>query len=461
MRSINLKITLAFVFVSLLGAALAAVFVYQRTQSAFGRFLFEQDKSAIVAALAEYYQANGSWTNVESVFRPGYISNGAPPQNPHFDNTHRPEDPGHSPFILIDANGAVVYGAPDPRRALTQAEIDAGTPIEVNGQVAGRLLESGIFSGWERNTPQGAFLVTVNRAIFFSALGTLLLALALGGLLARSLTRPLRDLSAATHRVAQGELGYQVEVRSRDEIGQLGTAFNQMSADLEKANRLRKQMTADIAHDLRTPLSILLGYTEALSDGKLDGSIEMYTTMHQMAQHLSHLVDDLRTISLADAGELPIQRQEVAPVSLLERVAAAYASRAQEKKVSLLVNAPADLPMLNVDLERMVQVLGNLINNALRYTREGGRVELLAAVDDSALRIVVSDNGAGIAAEDLPYIFNRFYRGDKSRQNNGDAGLGLTITKSLVEAQGGAITVESEPGQGAKFTITFPQKTNS
>ena len=309
---------------------------------------------------------------------------------------------------------------------------------------------------WERSSPQGIFLSTVNQAILIGAIGAMLVSLVLGGLLARSLTSPLHALAEATRRVAQGALGIQVPVRSNDEIGQLTGSFNRMSADLEQSNRLRKQMTADIAHDLRNPLSILLGYTEALSDGKLSGTTEIFDTMHDSAGQLSRLVDDLRTLSLADAGELPIQPQATPPAAMLERARQSYSAKAEAQGVALQVSAAEDLPTVKVDPERMAQVLGNLVSNALRYTPPGGLIELSASQEGKQVLLRVRDNGAGIAPQDLPNVFNRFYRGDTSRQNNGDAGLGLTIAKSLVTAMGGEIGVESQLGEGATFTMRFP-----
>ena len=458
MRSLNLKITLAFVFVSLVGVILAGFAIQKVTRTAFDRFLLDQDKKAIVSALTRHYKNEGDWHNLENAFRQ-YL--GWRIRNPGAARINDgPQGLGELlqiPYILVDADGYVFYGrVPRPVNPIPPEDLHRGIPLEVDGQTVGWLLEARSPFQWERNTPQGTFLTTLNRVVMFSALGALALAVVLGGILARSLTRPLRELSAATQVVAKGELGYQVEVRSKDEIGQLADSFNQMSADLANLNQQRKQTTADIAHDLRTPLSVIMGYTEALSDGKLTGSPEVYTTLHQVAQHLSHMVDDLRTLSLADAGELAINLQKISPAALLERTAAAYRPQAQEKDVSLQVKAETDLLMIEVDPERMAQVLGNLVSNALRYTQPGGWIELSASIDHGDVVLAIQDNGSGIAPEDIPYVFTRFFRGDKSRQQNGEAGLGLTISKSLVEAQGGTITVESELGQGTTFTIQFP-----
>ncbi|MFZ2098453.1 MAG: HAMP domain-containing sensor histidine kinase, partial [Anaerolineales bacterium] len=222
-----------------------------------------------------------------------------------------------------------------------------------------------------------------------------------------------------------------------------------------QATKARKQMTADIAHDLRSPLSVITGYAEALSDNKLQGNPEVYNILLQEAKHLDHLVDDLRLLSLADAGELSLTLQPTPPRALLERVVARHAVAARQYHIDLQIEAENDIPQINVDIERMSQVLDNLILNAFRYTPENGKVILRASEVDGNVIITVTDNGKGISAEDLPHIFDRFYRGDKSREHNGESGLGLAIAKSLVEAHGGKISVESVLGEGAEFTITL------
>ena len=250
--------------------------------------------------------------------------------------------------------------------------------------------------------------------------------------------------------------GTRFVARGKDEIGELGRSFNRMSTDLALSIQLRRQMTADIAHDLRTPLSVILGYTEALSEGKLHGSEQMYGVIYGEALQLQHLIDDLRTLSLADAGELSLNLQPTAPADILERAAAAHQVHAQEQGVSLVTDMPDDLPLVLVDPDRLAQVLDNLISNALRYTPEGGRIELMADQSSDGVNLLVGDNGAGIDPQDLPYIFDRFYRADSSRQENGESGLGLPIAKSIVDAHGGTIAVSSEPGLGSMFMISLP-----
>jgi two-component system sensor histidine kinase BaeS len=290
---------------------------------------------------------------------------------------------------------------------------------------------------------------------------TLLVALVVGGLLARTLTRPLRELTAATQAMAGGKLDQQVNVRSADEIGELATSFNRMSADLARASQLRKQMTADLAHDLRTPLSIVRGYMEGLQEGRLQGTPELYNLLYAEVEHLQRLVEDLRVLSLADAGELSLNRRRVDPRALLERTALAYFVAAENQGITLRVEAADALPSIRVDTDRMTQVLNNLVTNALRHTLRG-EIVLGATTAADTVTLTVRDSGEGIAPEDLPFVFDRFYRADKARvrrdqaDDGASSGLGLAIAKALVESHGGTLTVASTLGMGATFAITLP-----
>ena len=215
-------------------------------------------------------------------------------------------------------------------------------------------------------------------------------------------------------------------------------------------------MTADIAHDLRTPLSVISGYAETLSDQSLDPSPEVFAAIYEETHHLSRLVEDLRTISLADSGELPLYFEQVNLGDFLQQIARRHNYNAQLHGVKLFVNIAEHLPVVSLDPERFSQVFDNLIMNALRYTPSGGAITLAARTADRQVELIISDNGSGIDPEDIPYVFNRLYRGDSARQENGETGLGLAIVKSLVEAHQGTIQVESTPGQETTFTITLP-----
>ena len=448
MRSLTLKLTLAFVLVSIIGVALTAVFVRQRTQRDFDQFVLQRYQADLIIELADYYQQNGSWEGIDTIVVR------SPSRHPmrRFEVTA-------APLTLIDADGTVRYtGLPQMAgQQFSQEQLEHGVPVDVDGETVGWVhfadLPAQDFVLLE--TPESEFLANVNQAVLLGALVAMLVALLVGILLARTISRPVREVTAATQIVSGGDLGYQVPVRTKDELGELAIAFNKMSADLALSNEQRRQMTADIAHELRSPLSVILGYMEALSTGKLEPKAETFGIMYAKGQQLQHLIDELRTLALADAGELKLTRRPVLPKMLLEHTALAFMVQAQEKDITLQVEAGDMLPEIQVDSERMSQVLGNLVNNAIRHTPEGGQITLSAGATDDAVQLRVGDTGPGIDPADLPHIFDRFYRSDKSRQQNGESGLGLAIAKSIVEAHGGTIAVESNPGSGATFIITL------
>lgn len=451
MRSLSVKLTLAFLLVGLIGAVLVAFLIRRATQREFGRLVVDQNQQALVDVLTRHYLANGSWKGVEKAFRPGETNLSA-------EHHETPWDSRRNLFVIADSDGRVIFGG-NPRyigRQLSSANLMKGVPLKADEVTVGWLVFAPSLDHWEAGTPEGDFLVSVSRATYFSAIVAIIIALFLGSILAYTMTRSLRELTTATKELARGKLGAQVKVRSRDELGDLATAFNQMSSELEHSTQLRRKMTADIAHDLRTPLSVMMGYTEALSDGKLETSPEIFRVMHTEALHLNHLVDDLKTLSLADARELPLNPQTISPADLLRRAESSYRVQAEKKGISLQIEIQPDLPEIEVDVERMAQVLGNLVTNALRYTPAGGEIHLKAEQSDGKVNLLIADNGVGIAAEDLPDIFERSFRGEKARQQEeGETGLGLAIAKSLVEAQGGTVAVESQVGKGTQFTLTF------
>ena len=281
----------------------------------------------------------------------------------------------------------------------------------------------------------------------------------LGVFLSRTLTRPIRELTQATHAISEGDLSQRVSVRTKDELGELAQAFNKMSAELSRSVNTRRQMTADIAHELRTPLSLILGHAEAVHDGVLPPTPENFEIIREEATRLEHLVNDLRTLSLADAGELTISRQVIEPERLIHEVAALYQYEMQRKNISLELDVASPLPHIEVDPGRMTQVLTNILDNATRHTPESGKIMLSAKQVDDQVEFAVQDSGPGVPADRLERIFERFYRTDSSRQRtDGGSGLGLAIAKSIVQAHNGQLSAESEAGKGLKIMIRLPVK---
>jgi signal transduction histidine kinase len=448
-RSLSLKLTLAFMAVSLTGIALVALLVWGITLTEFNRFMQDRALSDFATAATSYYQAHGSWNGVEAALRqqdliptPGQPVGGSNPPPP--------------PIALTDAQGQIIVAA-GPFHQGGQAPGNPGQQkiaITVKNQLVGYVQMAG---GPPSPDPlEARYLARTNQALILAALGAILIAVLLGLFLARTITRPVRDLTAATGALAQGRLSQQVQVRSQDELGELTKTFNKMSADLDKSNQLRRQMTADIAHDLRTPLAVITGYLEGLKDGVIKPSPTRFTAMYDEALYLQRLVEDLRTLSLADAGELSMMLQPVQPGELVERLAASYQHQADQKAVHLIVSIEPDLPAIQADPERMQQALSNLLSNAMRYTPAGGQISLLARRVGQAVWMEVKDTGSGIASDVLPHIFERFYQGDNSRQDDG-SGLGLAIARSIIELQGGKISAASVgTGAGSVFSKQMP-----
>ncbi|NJK82135.1 MAG: HAMP domain-containing histidine kinase [Chloroflexaceae bacterium] len=273
---------------------------------------------------------------------------------------------------------------------------------------------------------------------------------------ARRLNRPLATIANAAQEMAAGRLDVQVPEARIKEFNDLALAFNRMSSALAEADRQRKQMTADIAHELRTPLSIIKARLEGVQDGIYHAdSTQIERLLHETAL-LERLIEDLRLLALAEAGQLPLYTEPTAPRDLLENVAAAFAEQAAAQGVRLCVEAPADLPAVLVDPQRLTQVLANLVSNALRHTPEGGSVTLAGSATLQGVLLAVHDTGRGIAPDDLPHIFDRFWKADRARRRSGGTGLGLAIARQIVLAHRGEITARSTLGTGTTITITLP-----
>jgi signal transduction histidine kinase len=284
----------------------------------------------------------------------------------------------------------------------------------------------------------------------------------IGSLAFRSLGTPLANIMAAADAVAEGDLSTRVEESGNRDFRRMARSFNRMAAELESADRLRRSLTADVAHELRTPLHILQGDLEGLQDGVYQPTPGHIEAMLDETRMLSHLVEDLQTLSLAEAGQLPLRLEPVDVTELLADVSTSFSGAMESSGIDMQVeiDGKPDAMTISGDVERLDQVLSNLLGNALRHTPAGGRILLRAGAIPTGVEIIVSDTGEGIPPEDLPYVFDRFWRADRSRKRGRGtgSGLGLAISKQFVQAHGGDITVESEPGQGTSFTIQLPRE---
>ncbi len=435
----RLIVTLILIVVAAVG--IVAFFGTMATTRMFARY--EEHGGAMrhrrfEMVLAQHYAQNNSWADAQSqVERMGQITG--------------------ERVILADAEGWIV--ADSEGELIGQpAKQDWGAPsalIVHRGRTVGVLYAD--LPGWDAGAGPEAFLAPVNSALLLIAAGAGLVAVLLILGLSRRILAPVEALTAAVRRMEAGDLSQRVEIASRDEIGDLARSFNQMAGGLARLEELRRQLVTDVAHELRTPLSNIRGYLEALQDGVVEPERRVIDSLHEETMLLNHLVDDLQDLSLAEAGQLRLERQPVALADVVDGAVEAARPRAMAQKVALQVDLPEDLPLVDVDSRRVGQVLRNLLDNGLTHTRAGGKITVTAQVEGQWVEVSVRDTGSGIAAESLPHVFERFYRADKSRARaTGGTGLGLAIVKQLVEAHGGRIWVESIEGEGSVFNFTLP-----
>ncbi len=493
MNKLWVRLTLAFGLVIITAIIVVAVLGNYQIGTQFRRFMFHNQlvEPALGPALSEYYAQNQTWAGVETVF-----SNVRGPGGSGFGRGMRH---GAPKFILTDAGGRVVYdgAGTDVSSQLNRQEIAEAIPIQWRNQTVGYLTV---------DMPPGQAMLTGPAQIFLNQTPRLLLqagliagglGVLLGVIIARGLSAPLGRLAAAARRISRGELNQRVPVKGTEEVADLARAFNEMAAHLQQAETLRRNMMADIAHELRTPLSVLQGNLQAILDDVYPLEKGEIAVIYDETLVLNRLINDLRELAQAEAGQLSLNIQPTALPPLVEGAVDLFAELAREKEINLKINLPHNLPPVLADSDRVRQVLHNLLANALRHTLAGetigisvegqadprqangqpsaacpatvGSVEwaggghtpqpVPAWVSATFVRISVTDTGPGIPAEDLPHVFDRFWRADKSRsREHGGSGLGLAIARQLVEAHGGQIGVESEgvPGRGSRFWFALP-----
>ncbi len=440
------KLILAFLLVSLFSSGVIVASTRVATNREFDKFVNDRYKNELVDELEIYYIENKTWDGIEGTFVP-------------FDRNHsRPGDLQILFFSIADTSGRILV--PGRRYALGEIispdTLSSGTQIQFENNTVGILLYD---TAPDRSPIEAEFIHRINNSIFLSGLGTVILALILGTILSRTITRPIRELTTATKKMADQKFGHTVPVHSKDEIGELAESFNKMSGDLARSFNLRKQMTADIAHELRTPLSLIIGHAEAVHDGVLPPSAENFEIIREEAERLEQLVNDLRTLSLADAGELSLDFQPVEIHKLLSDIKAHYMIPFNQKRISLNLEPAPGIVSANLDPIRFSQVLTNILDNALRYTPENGHVDISTKQVDTQIEIAIQDSGQGVTPEEAAHLFDRFYRADPSRsrtRDDGGSGLGLAIAKSIIEMHRGKIWAESEKGKGLKVLITLP-----
>ena len=410
--------------------------------------------------LASYYDQENSWSGVDAMIASYPVGEDWAPW----------DDAWELDVAVFDADGGLVFSTYGDKTGatLTPADTRWAVPIERGDEVIGYLAMP-----WLRPPPPDGpsempgirligrprleFLQRALRRLVLTEAIVVLLGLVVGAVLSRRISRPVGRVAEAAGHIAAGDLGARVEVTAPGELGDLARSFNQMATALQRSDELRRNMTADVAHDLRTPLSVIRGKLEGILDGVYPATEAHILPVLEETEVLTQLVEDLRLLALAEARQLQLERRPVDIGGLLRDAQVNFTPLAQDRGITVVLDLERGVPRVLADRQRISQVLGNLITNALRHTPAGGIVTLSAAAGDDWLTVAISDTGVGIPPDDMPYVFERFWRGEKSRsRESGGSGLGLAIAKELVALQGGTIAAESEPGKGATFRFALP-----
>lgn len=457
------KLGVSFIVVILLAVALVYSLILWSIPKQFDeyrRLSRERFGEQVAMVLANYREAEGTWVGVaERVLqRPFVVGLGE-------ESLVGSVSIFDVEFTLFDKNGVMItsnawtwlarqeYGEDDHIwLSMSDTPADESTPIMVNGVREGMLFVGDIENP---TSAESDFLSTVAESALIGGGIAIGLALFLSTILIVQILRPLRELSRATDRVADGDMPDEVKLGTHDELGRLGDSFNHMLDSLKRSETVRQTMTADIAHELRTPVTIIQGTLEAILDGIYDASEESIAPIYDETLHLGRLIDDLRDLALAEAGELRLEKEPVDISELIQQVSeTAFLSR--EDAPNLHLDTPALLPKVLLDRKRIRQVIANLLSNAIRFTPEDGDVYIRARPINGKIEMSVSDTGPGIKPEDLPHLFERFYRADPARGRSAGSGLGLAIVKQWVEAHDGTIEAENRKSGGARFVIRLP-----
>lgn len=455
MNRLWVRLSLAFLIVAWLGIAVIALVVNAATGRSFRQYLNQRDSSFFdaesVARLETYYAENNSWAGVDALL-PGPKGGGGE----HGSGQGRGRG-GGAQALLVDAGGVVV-AATDPTQVGTRPDadtLDGAIALYVGGEQVGWLVQ--LTPGTQAlGEAEQLFLDQTTRALALAAMGAALLAVLAGGALSWQLSRPVRALTRAADSLARGQLGQQVPLHGPDELVALAEAFNRMSRDLAEGEALRRRMAANIAHELRTPVSVLRGHLEAMLDGVYPLDPAHLAVAYDRTLHLARLVDDLRLLTRAEMGQLPLQKVRVAPADLVRRLLDSFAPLALDAGVTLTRDIAPNLPDLLVDTDRLQQVLGNLLTNALRHTAPGGHIAVSVSRTGDAVRVAVTNSGTPLSPEEAAQVFAPFWRADEARaRDQAGSGLGLAISQQLVTLHGGRLWVETG-AESTTFAFTVP-----
>lgn len=440
-NSLRFRLIISFIAVILVTIGSISIFVNQRALSELRRFEESREQiltERMVFELSRYYLWHGDWEGIQP-----FVGQVASLYGQR--------------IVLTDARGKVI--ADSEADLLGEQYQPESSGSVISPKWSGRTLGTLYISPRLPTDPISLMRLSapIIRYTIWGGLIAAGIALAITFFLSKRISDPVRKLTLATRHLGKGDLSQRVHIKDRSEVGELAQAFNSMAEDLEHDKQVQQNMIADVAHEIRTPLSNITGYLEAIRDGVIEPDRNIIRSLSEEAFLLSRLVEDLQELSLAEVGELKLARRYEDVAKIVMEVMVSVMGKAEEKGVIVLKNISQNLPEAYIDPHRISQVLRNLLENAIAHTRKGDEIIVDVSQKDDRVEISVSDTGEGILPDELPRIFERFYRVDKSRTRaTGGSGLGLTIARRLVEAHGGWIRAESEPGKGSRFYLNIP-----
>ncbi len=415
----------------------------------------------VVPILEQYYQANGSWDGVEDLIfdRPGSCAGGFGRFRQDNGNVVMPGlmiSAQDERFLLIDGDHIIFDSNPDGIPINKPENLTKfGTPVVVNGKQVGTFLVASTMG--ILNESQNIYIARVNRTLIWVGAIAVLMVLIVALWQSRSIVQPLQEMADAARQLAKGNYQQRVQVERNDELGDMANAFNQMASDLSQQSEIRRQLMADVAHELRTPLSVLRIDLESMEDGLMEPSPENVRALQSEVSYLSNLVEDLRMLSSADAGDLKIEKTPVELNSLVREMVERQQNAARERKVKLTTSYPEKEVFVLGDSQRLSQVMVNLLSNAIQHTLPEHEINTKIEIKKMTAEVKVTNYGTSIPTEDLERIFDRFYRLERSRnRDQGGSGLGLSIARSLIHAHGGKIWAESVQGESTTFKFSLP-----
>jgi two-component system, OmpR family, sensor histidine kinase BaeS len=464
----RLRLILSYALIVLIAILSLVIIVRLNTAKTVETFMYRGGLVGVenlVIELEESYQRDGSWSDSEKLIKDWQPPSSHKPSSGRGPGGMEPMGAGEmmaemmgQRIRLLDLDGKVLADSHDdhPAEDIDIDDLGQAISLHTDDHIVGYLLpESGInFSPVQEQR----LLSGLNNAALTAGLIAGAVALVLGFLLTYSLMRPVRELTRAAVHMADGDLGQRVSLKGGKDIATLGETFNHMASSLQDAEARRRALTADIAHELRTPLAVQRAHLEALQDGIYGLELEALVPIEEQNHALTRLVEDLRTLALADAGQLTLECMRINYSALIERACARFDVQAAAREIKIVLS-PMDVPLnLTIDPQRIEQVINNIISNAIRYTPPGGTITVELQESPELVTLSVRDTGPGISEESLPHVFERFYKADTSRnRDDGGTGLGLSIARSIAISHGGDMSASNHPQGGAVFNLQLPR----